>query len=119
MTREEAKAKLEAYIMCEIKKSHFDCSDSKCDDNCPLLYEMGTVGEHNEAINIAIKALKQEPNIGHCKECKYFEYDSVARVDGIPIIVAHEICKKWGNGCKTKEDGYCFLFEPNESEEEV
>lgn len=57
MTNEEAKAKLEAYIMCESKKSHFDCGDSKCDDSCHLLYEMGTVGEHNEAINIAIKAL--------------------------------------------------------------
>lgn len=54
--------------------------------------------------------------IGHCKDCKFFEYDSVANVDGIPLIVAHEICSKWGNGCKTKEDGFCFLFEPRESE---
>ena len=57
------------------------------------------------------KALEQQPKIGHCKDCKYFEYDSVAKVDGIPLIVAHEICNKWGNGCKTKEDGYCFLYE--------
>ena len=48
---------------------------------------------------------------GHCKDCKYFEYDSVAKVDGVPLIVAHEICSKWGKGCKTREDGYCFLFE--------
>lgn len=60
------------------------------------------------------KLLKQEPKTGHCKDCKYFEYDSVAKVDGIPLIVAHEICSKWGDGCKTKEDGYCFLFEPQE-----
>jgi hypothetical protein len=53
---------------------------------------------------------------GHCKDCKYFEYDSVAKVDGVPLIVAHEICKRWGDGCKTWEDGYCFLFEPQESE---
>ena len=59
----------------------------------------------------------QEPKTGHCKECKYFEYDSVAKVDGVPLIVAHEICSRWGDGCKTKEDGYCFLFEPQESEE--
>lgn len=63
------------------------------------------------------KLLKQEPKIGHCKDCKYFEYDSVAKVDGVPLIVAHEICSKWGDGCKTKEDGYCFMFEPQESEE--
>ena len=64
-----------------------------------------------------LPSITPQPKTGHCKECKYFEYDSVAKVDGIPLIVAHEICKKWGDGCKTKEDGYCFLFEPKESEE--
>ena len=54
---------------------------------------------------------------GKCKNCKYFEYNSVAKVDGIPLIVAHEICNKWGNGCKTSEDGYCYLYEPQESED--
>ena len=57
-----------------------------------------------------------QPKTGHCKDCKYFEYDSVAKVDGILLILAHEICSRWGKGCKTKEDGYCFLFEPQESE---
>jgi len=68
-----------------------------------------------------IKCIKGMPPVtqksGKCKNCKYFEYDSVAKVDGIPLIVAHEICNKWGDGCKTKEDGYCYLFEPQESEE--
>jgi len=68
---------------------------------------------HDMTFKIAVCG---ELNTGHCKECKYFEYDSVAKVDGIPLIVAHEICNKWGDGCKTKEDGYCFLFEPRESE---
>ena len=49
-----------------------------------------------------------------CKDCKYFEYDSLAMVTGIPLIVAHEICEKWGDGCKTSEDGYCFMFEGKE-----
>ena len=69
------------------------------------------------AVAMAIKALEQEPKTGHCKDCKFFEYNSVAKVDGIPLIVAHEICSKWGDGCKTNEDGYCFLFEPRESED--
>lgn len=47
-----------------------------------------------------------------CKDCRHFEYDSVAQADGIPLIVAHEICKRWGEGCKTNENGYCFLAEP-------
>jgi hypothetical protein len=61
-------------------------------------------------------SVQPKQKMGRCKDCKYFEYDSVAKVDGIPLIVAHEICSKWGGGCKTKEDGYCFLFEPQESE---
>ena len=67
-----------------------------------------------KAINDLPSVNPQEPKTGHCKDCKYFEYDSVAKVDGIPLIVAHEICSRWGDGCKTKEDGYCFLFEPQE-----
>lgn len=47
-----------------------------------------------------------------CKECKYFEYNSMENVSGVPLIVAHEICSKWGNGCKTSESGWCFLAEP-------
>jgi len=74
-------------------------------DNADTLDE---VASHIKAIPSA------EPKTGHCKECKYFEYDSVAKVDGVPLIVAHEICNKWGGGCKTREDGYCFLFEPQE-----
>jgi len=61
MTREEAKKILEAYIACESKKAHFKCSEYNCNDDCPLLYDMGTVGEYNEAINMAIQALEQQP----------------------------------------------------------
>lgn len=53
-----------------------------------------------------------QQKIGRCKGCKYFEYNS--KIDGLPLIVAHEICKRWGDGCQTKEDGYCFLYEPQE-----
>ena len=87
---------------------------------------MATDGEIYVAKINAEMNIQQLPSVstektGHCKDCKYFEYDSVAKVDGIPLIVAHEICSKWGDGCKTREDGYCFLFEPQpykgESEE--
>ena len=73
-----------------------------------------------DVLSDAVKQLKElppvtpQPKMGHCKDCKYFEYDSVAEVHGIPLIIAHEICKRWSDGCKTSEDGYCFLFEPQE-----
>lgn len=88
-------------------------------DKLPALPDGNFAGNHS-----ALKALiNMQPSVeperktGYCKECKYFEYNSVAKVDGIPLIVAHEICKRWGDGCKTSEDGYCFLYEPQESEE--
>lgn len=55
---------------------------------------------------------------GRCKDCKYFEYDSFEKINGMQLIVAHEICSKWADGCKTREDGYCFLFEPKTQEVE-
>lgn len=52
-----------------------------------------------------------EPEIIRCKDCKHFEYDHFENVNGIPLIVAHEICMKWCEGTKTSENGYCFLAE--------
>ena len=46
-----------------------------------------------------------------CKDCRYFELDHFDNINGIPMITAHEICTKWGDGCKTSQDGYCFMAE--------
>ncbi len=48
-----------------------------------------------------------------CKDCKYFELNHWDKVDSVPIITAHEICKKWGGGCKTSLEGFCFMGEKN------
>ena len=53
-----------------------------------------------------------------CKDCKYFEYDHVEKLDGIPLIVAHEICTRWSDGVKTSENGYCFLGERGDSDDD-
>ena len=49
-----------------------------------------------------------------CKDCKYFELDHWKKVYRTPLIVSHEICTKWGDGCKTSSDGYCFMAERKE-----
>lgn len=49
-----------------------------------------------------------------CKECKYYEHDSWGTIDGVDIIIAHDICNKWGGGCKTSEHGFCHLGEKKE-----
>ena len=87
-----------------------------------FIHELGINDEPYNYGEMALSAqnvpsVEPERKTGHCKGCKYFEYDSVAKVDGVPLIVAHEICKRWGDGCKTREDGYCFLYEPRESED--
>lgn len=49
-----------------------------------------------------------------CKDCRYFETDHWEKVNEIPLIVAHEICTRWGGGCKTSLEGFCFMGEQNE-----
>ena len=58
-----------------------------------------------------------------CRDCRFFEYDhfdsvymptETGEAEKMPMITAHEICTKWGDGCKTAEDGYCFLAERRE-----
>ena len=36
-----------------------------------------------------------------CKDCKHFEL-----FDGV-----FPVCRKWGNGCATEKDGFCYLAE--------
>jgi hypothetical protein len=53
-----------------------------------------------------------------CKHCKYYKEDVFATIEslhpGMPIIVGHNLCEKWGNGCVTDPDGFCHMAEPNE-----
>lgn len=113
MTRDEAKKRLKVWLICANCPEEKKCYDSYLHSTCEYTDYCDEV-PIEEAVKVAIEALEQEPKTGHCKDCKYFEYNSVAKVDGIPLIVAHEICSRWGDGCKTSEDGYCFLFEPKE-----
>ena len=55
-----------------------------------------------------------EPEIVRCKDCKFFETDHMETINQMPLIVAHEICTRWGFGCKTSVDGFCFLAERRE-----
>lgn len=88
------------------------------------------INEMDLLVNIVKKSIYSSKTIGEaidesqsievvrCKDCKYFEYDHVENVDGIPLIVAHEICTRWSDGVKTSENGYCFLGERGEADDE-
>ena len=78
----------------------------------------GSIYRHRCIDPDAIRELPSaQPEIIRCKDCKYFELNHFENVKGcpIPLIVAHEICTRWGGGSKTSENGYCFLAEREEA----
>ena len=82
----------ECYLQ-ENKDRHFDVYKKGWNDALQAVYDNAPAVDAVEVVR--------------CKDCKYFELN---HWDG-PIITAHEICSKWGRGCKTYKDGYCFLGE--------
>ena len=86
------------------------------EDSCgePWVYKENAV----EAIQMIEPIPSAQPEIIRCKDCKHFEYDHVENVNGIPLIVAHEICMRWSDGVKTSENGYCFLGKRRERQHE-
>lgn len=72
----------------------------------------------SEFIDHGRYTLSTKPLI-RCKDCKHFELDHFEKVEGfpVPIIVAHEICMKWSDGCRTSKDGWCFMAERRTDEQ--
>ena len=67
--------------------------------------------EEQDAVAVTLDNLPSaQPEIIHCKDCKNFEYDHLYIIQGVPGL-GHEVCSAWGDGCKTDENGYCFLAE--------
>ena len=56
-----------------------------------------------------------QPEIIRCRDCKHFEYDHPYVIQGVPVL-GHLVCNRWGAGCKTDEDGFCFMGERREDE---
>lgn len=63
-------------------------------------------------------ATKQEliGELVRCKNCKSYEDVHWENVDKFPVIVANHVCMKWGKGCQTDPDGYCFLAEQKDGD---
>ena len=71
--------------------------------------EINRTVQNMTSVQDIIKRLPSaQPGIIRCKDCKYFEYNKTYVVQGIPVL-GHEVCNAWGDGCKTDENGYCFL----------
>lgn len=72
-----------------------------------------------EAVDVEDIEKMETIDIVKCKECKYFELNPITVIDGIPLILTHEICHFWGRGCKTSQDSFCFYGERKESPHEI
>lgn len=67
MTNDEAKKMLKAKLEClkhETSGTDYACNQHLC-EGCSLNYEQGNMGEQKEALDMAVKALEQQP----CKDC--------------------------------------------------
>ena len=76
---------------------------------------------HDKCMEIEIKKrMDLELNserVVRCQDCQYFLYDKLYMVEGLPLM-GNLVCEKWGNGCRTDENGYCFMGERKEDAEE-
>ena len=79
---------------------------ASCKLTVPILLEWNDIKAYMEQHDIV--------EIVRCKDCKNFELNHAEHIDGIPLILAHHICTRWGNGCKTDVNGYCFMGEVTE-----
>ena len=75
MTNEEAKKMLKAKLEClknETSGVNYDCNMRLC-DGCSLNYEQGNLGEQQEALETAVKALEKLDHLTDrpCEVCEY------------------------------------------------
>ena len=76
-------------------------------------------GAEHILVHHAVRTIERLPAVDavpvvRCRDCKHFDLDHWETINGIPLIVAHEICTFWGGGCKTDADGHCFKAERRE-----
>lgn len=67
---------------------------------------------------LILEEIKEIVPVVRCKDCKHFTLNFVENVDGVPLIVAHEICSFWGDGCKTSQEGFCSFGEWKDENED-
>lgn len=67
----------------------------------------------NNALDMVIKALEQEPRKGHCKDCQWWKDSDGAYRRGVRAESQCPINRKE----VYEGNGYCYMFKPQESEE--
>lgn len=110
------------------RKAAIDTLDF-CKEVLNRALDMGVVGNEREKFEWGIDLIETyifdmkklpsaQPEIIRCKECRFFEYNKTYVIQGIPVL-GHEVCSAWGDGCKTDENGYCFMAERRADDDEL
>ena len=63
-----------------------------------------------------LQKLADMPEIVRCRDCEFYTKNVFSSWNGMPVIVAHCMCSKWGNGCATDPEGFCFMGKRKEDE---
>ena len=77
-----------------------------------ILYDIGDVPCRACGIEDVLSDVEDFPAadvqpVVRCKDCKHFHLDYFGEVNGVNIIVAHEICDLWAGGCRTTQNAFC------------
>ena len=86
--------------------------------HCELCEDKGLCGDICPDVEVFRLIPSAQPEIIRCKDCRFFEYDHPYIVQGVPVL-GHLVCTKWGDGCRTAEDGFCFMAERRTDEGET
>ena len=68
-------------------------------------YDTMMLYEIQQTLEDLLPVTPKQSNLVLCKDCKYFEHGEIA-----------EICNRWGLGCVTDSNGWCFLAETTEEQ---
>ena len=129
MTMKSLNAVIRSYQAC----NELDCDkcpyysedgcdrDSRDDDSLYLLKEyrdrqndlekeLSYWRKQNDIVVNLVTILKAQKENILCKDCKFYDEDVWVQ-SPMPLIVAHHRCRKWGNGCQTEPEGFCYMGE--------
>ena len=82
-----------------------DSDRQKWDSGCWIRYKM-----FEDKIE-SVPTIDAVPVV-RCKDCKWFAYSRP--YSETPVLMMNLVCFKWGRGCRTDPDGFCFMGERKE-----
>ena len=81
----------------------------KCGDSSSILGRLEKLEQEAAKRRRVVDAVE----VVRCKDCKHYLRNKIHVIEGIPLM-CNEVCEKWGGGCRTDENGFCYMGERSE-----